>query len=82
MRSDKEEETNGDNSLEIMEPMSQSTNQLKLKSRMHWKLYKTCLFNKSGDDMRLLWQRFESLVLKDEVAVRKQSSIFNFFEKK
>ena len=32
--------------------------------------------------MCLLWQRFESLVLKDEVAVRKQSSIFNFFEKK
>ena len=32
--------------------------------------------------MRLLLQRFESLVLKDELAVRKQSSIFNFLEKK
>ena len=40
-----------------------------------------CLFNKSGDYMRFL-QRFESLVLKDELAVRKQSNIFNFFEKK
>ena len=41
-----------------------------------------CLFNKSGDDMCLLLQRFESLVLKDELAARKQSSIFNIFEKK
>ena len=45
-------------------------------------LQNLCLFNKSGDDMHLLLQRFESLVLKDELAVRKQSSIFNFFEKK
>ena len=45
-------------------------------------LQNLCLLNKSGDDMCLLLQRFESLVLKDELAVRKQSSIFNFFEKK
>ena len=45
-------------------------------------LQNLCLFNKSGYDMRLLLQCFESLVLKDEVAVREQSSIFNFFEKK
>ena len=32
--------------------------------------------------MRLLLQRFESLALKDELAVTKQSSIFNIFEKK
>ena len=45
-------------------------------------LQNLCLFDKSGDDMRLLLQRFESLVLKDELAVRKQSSIFNFSKKK
>ena len=31
--------------------------------------------------MRLLLQRFESLVLEDELAVRKQSSIFNFLKR-
>ena len=36
VRSDKDEETNGDDSLEIRKYlMSQSTNQLKLKSGMH-----------------------------------------------
>ena len=45
-------------------------------------LQNLCLFNKSGDDMCLLLQRFESLVLKDELAVRSQPRIFNFFEKK
>ena len=45
-------------------------------------LQNLCLFNKSGDDIHLLLQRFESLVLKDELAVKKQSSIFSFFEKK
>ena len=45
-------------------------------------LQNLCPFNKSGDDMRLLLQRFEFMVLKDELAVRKQSRIFNFFEKK
>ena len=45
-------------------------------------LQNLCLFNKSRDDMRLLLQCFESLVLKDELAVTKQSSIFNFFENK
>ena len=63
--------------------MSQSTNQLKLKSGMHGKLYKIYVFSKKiGDDIGLLLQLFESLVLKDELAVRKQSGIFNFFEKK
>ena len=42
VRSDKDEETDGDDSLEIM---GQSTNQLKLKSGMHWKLYKICVFS-------------------------------------
>ena len=45
-------------------------------------LQNLCLCNKSGHDMRLFLQRFESWVLKDELAVRKQSSIFNFFEEK
>ena len=44
--SDKDEETNGDDSLEIWKYlMSQSTNQLKLKSGMHWKLYKIYVFS-------------------------------------
>ena len=42
-------------------------------------LQNLCLFNKTGDDMRLLLQRFESLVLKNELVLRKQSSIFSFF---
>ena len=45
-------------------------------------LQNLCLFNKSGDNRRLLLQCFQSLVLKDELAVRKQSNIFNLFEKK
>ena len=80
----KDEETNGDNSLEIMEvfdePIDKPT-QTEIGNALET-LQNLCLFNKSGDDMRLLLQRFESLVLKDELAVRKQSSIFNFFEKK
>ena len=84
MRSDKDEETNGDDSLEIMEvfdePIDKPT-QIEIGNALEI-LQNLCLFNKSGDDMRLLLQRFESLVLKDELAVRKQSSIFNFFEKK
>ena len=84
VRSDKDEETNGDDSLEIMEvfdePIDKPT-QTEIGNALET-LQNLCLFNKSGDDMRLLLQRFESLVLKDELAVRKQSSIFNFFEKK
>ena len=84
MRSDKEEETNGDNSLEIMELFDEPINkptQTEIENALET-LQNLCIFNKSGDDMHLLLQRFESLVLKDELAVRKQSSIFNFFEKK
>ena len=84
VRSDKDEETNGDNSLEIMEvfdePIDKPT-QTEIGNALET-LQNLCLFNKSGDDMRLLLQRFESLVLKDELAVRKQSIIFNFIEKK
>ena len=84
VRSDKDEETNGDDSLEIMEAFDEPID--KPTQTEIWNALETlqnlCLFNKSGDDMRLLLQRFESLVLKDELAVRKQSSIFNFFEKK
>ena len=84
VRSDKDEETNGDDSLEIMkvfdEPINKPT-QTEIGNALET-LQNLCLFNKSGHDMRLLLQRFESLVLKDELAVKKQSSIFNFFEKK
>ena len=84
MRSDKDEETNGDDSLEIMEvfdePIDKPT-QTEIGNVLET-LQNLCPFNKSGDDMRLLLQRFEYLLLKDELAVRKQSSIFNFFEKK
>ena len=81
VRSDKDEETNGDDSLEIMEvfdePVDRPT-QTEIGNALET-LQNLCLFNKSGDDIRLLLQRFESLVLKDELAVRKQSSNFNFF---
>ena len=81
VRSDKDEETNGDDSLEIMEvfdePIDKPT-QTEIGNALET-LQNLCLFNKSGDDMRLLLQCFESLVLKDELAVRKQCSIFNFF---
>ena len=81
VRSDKDEETNGNDSLEIMEvfdePIDKPT-QTEIGNALET-LQNLCLFKKSGDDMRLLLQRFESLVLKDELAVRKQSSIFNFF---
>ena len=84
MQSDKYEEPNGDDSLEIMEvfddPIGKPT-QTEIGNALETS-QNVCLFNKSGDDMRLLLQCFESLVLKDELAVRKQSSIFNFFEKK
>ena len=45
-------------------------------------LQNVCLFNASGDDMRQLLQRFESLFVKDELNAKKQTSIINFFEKK
>ena len=81
VQSDKYEEPNGDDSLEIMEvfddPIGKPT-QTEIGNALET-LKNLCLFNKSGDDMRLLLQCFESLVLKDELAVRKQSSIFNFF---
>ena len=84
VRSDKDEETNVDDSLEIMEvfdePIDKPT-QTEIGNALETS-QNLCLFNKSGHDMRLLLQRFESLVLKDELAVRKQSCIFNFFEKK
>ena len=69
VQSDKDEETNGDNSLEIMEvfdePISKPT-QTEIRNALET-LQNLCLFNKSGDDMHLLLQRFESLVLKDEL---------------
>ena len=84
VQSDKYEEPNGDDSLEIMEvfddPIGKPT-QTEIGNALET-LQNLCLFNKSGDDMHLLLQCFESLVLKDELAVRKQSSIFNFFEMK
>ena len=84
MRSDKDDETNGDDSLEIMavfdEPIDKPA-QTEIGNALET-LQNLCLFNKSEDDMRLVLQPFESLVLKDELAVRKQSSVFNFFEKK
>ena len=84
MRSDKDEETNGDDSLEIMavfdEPIDKPA-QTEIGNVLET-LQNLCLFNKSRDDMRLLLQRCESLVLKDELTARKQSSIFNFLEKK
>ena len=84
VRSDKDEETNGDDSLEIIEvfdePIEKPT-QIEIGNALET-LQNLCLFNKSGDDMSLLLQRFESLVLKDELADRKQFSILNFFEKK
>ena len=84
VRSDKDEETNGDDSLEIIEvfdePIEKPT-QIDIGNALET-LQNLCLFNKSGDDMSLLLQRFESLVLKDELADRKQFSILNFFEKK
>ena len=83
VRSDKDEETNGDDSLEIMEvfdePIDKPT-QTEIGNALET-LQNLYLFNKSWDDMRLLLQRFESLVLKDELAVRKQSSIFNFLKR-
>ena len=84
MRSDKDAESNGDDSLEIMEvfdePIDKPT-QNEIGNALET-LQSLCIFNKSGDDIHLLLQRFECLVLKDELAVRKQSSIFDFFEKK
>ena len=84
VRSDKDEETNGDDSLEIIEvfdePIEKPT-QIEIGNALET-LRNLCLFNKSGDDMSLLLQHFESLVLKDELADRKQFSILNFFEKK
>ena len=84
VRSDKDEEINGDDSLEIMELFDEpidKPSQTEIGNALET-FQNLCLFNKSGDDIRLLLQRFESLVLKDELVVRKQSSIFNFFEKK
>ena len=77
-------ETNGDDSLQIREVFDEpidKPSQTEIGNAQET-LENLCLFNKSGDDMRLLLQCFESLVLKNELAVRKQSSIFNFFEKK
>ena len=79
--SNKDEETNGDNSLEIMEVFDEPINN-STQTEIGNALEKLCLFNKSGDDVCLLFQRFKSLVLKDELFLRKQFSIFNFFEKK
>ena len=71
VQSDKDEETNGDDSLEIMEvfdePIDKPT-QTEIGNALET-LQNLCLFNESGDDMRLLLQRFESLVLRDELAV-------------
>ena len=84
MRSDKDAETTGGDSLGIMEvfdePIDKPT-QNEIGNALET-LESLCIFNKSGDDIHLLLQRFECLVLKDELAVRKQSGIFDFFEKK
>ena len=84
VRSDKDDETNVDDSLEIMEvfdePIGKPT-QTEIGNALET-LQNLFLFNKGRDDMRLLLERFESLVLKGELLVRKQSSIFNFFERK
>ena len=81
VRSDKDEETNGDDSLEMMEvfdePIDKPT-ETEIGNALET-LQNLCLFNKSGDDMRLLLQHFESL--KDVLGVRKQSSIFNFLKR-
>ena len=60
VRSDKDEETNGDDSLEIVEvfdePIDKPT-QTEIGNALET-LQNLCLFNKSGHDMRLLLQRF------------------------
>ena len=84
VRSNKDEETNRDDSLEKMEVFDEpidKTTQTQIENALET-LQNLCLFNKSADDMRLLLQRFESLDLKNELAARKLSIIFNFFEKK
>ena len=61
MRSDKDEEINWGDSLEIMavfdEPIDKPT-QTEIGNALET-LQNLCLFNKSGDDMRLFLQRFE-----------------------
>ena len=61
VRSDKDEEINGEDSLEIMavfdEPIEKPT-QTEIGNALET-LQKLCRFNKSGDDMCLLLQRFE-----------------------
>ena len=73
MRSEKDEETNGDNSFEIMElsdePIDKPTS-TEIRNALET-LQNLCFFNESGDDMHLLLQHFESLVLKDKLFVRK-----------
>ena len=64
VRSDKYEETNGDDSLEIIKVFDEPTDkptQAEIGNALET-LQNLCLFIKSGDDMRLLLQRFESLV--------------------
>ena len=72
MRSDKDEESNGDNSFEIMEvfdgPIDKAT-QTEIRNALET-LQNLCFFNKNVDDIHLLLQRFESLVLTDQLSVR------------
>ena len=83
VQSDKDEETNGNDSLEKMEvfdePVDKPT-QTEIGNALET-LQNLCLFNKSRGDMHLLLQRFESLVLKDELPVRKQPSILIFLKR-
>ena len=56
VRSDKDEKTNGDDSLEIMEVFDEPINkptQTEIGNALET-LQNLCLFNKRGDDMRLL----------------------------
>ena len=81
IRADKDEEDIDTETVEIFdEPINKPT-KAEIENALET-LQNVCLFNASGDDMRQLLQRFESLFVIDERNAKKQTSIINFFEKK
>ena len=81
IRSDKDEEDIDTEIVEIFDEPIDKPTKAEIGNALET-LQNVCLFNASGDDMRQLLQRFESLFVKDELNAKKQTSIINFFEKK
>ena len=76
-----DEEMDEENGIEIFDEPVAKLFSIKVGNALET-LQNLCLFNKNGNEMRVLLQQLESLYVRNSLNSRKQSSILAFFERK